>query len=70
METAEQAKDRVEKWKRDTAAFAVLLEKSEESKSDEFSSTMDCGNTFEVKDGRGMPVYRRRPSDFYPQAVA
>jgi hypothetical protein len=70
MENAEQAKARVAKWKADTKAFDELLEKSEESKSDEYSSTMDCGNTFEVKDHKGMPVYRRRPSDFYPQAVA
>jgi hypothetical protein len=70
METEAQAKVRVRKWKADTAAFAELLEKSEESKSDEYSSTMDCGNTFEVKDGKGMPVYRRRPSDFYPQPTA
>lgn len=70
METAEQAKARVVKWNADTAAFAVLLEKSEESKSDEYSSTMDCGNTFEVKDHKGIPVYRRRPSDFYPQPIA
>jgi hypothetical protein len=70
MENAEQAKARVAKWKADTEAFAELLEKSEESKSDEYSSTMDCGNTFEVKDHKGMPVYRRRPSDFYPQPTA
>jgi hypothetical protein len=70
METAAQAAKRVKKWKADTAAFAALLEKSEESKSDEYSSTMDCGNTFEVKNGQGMPVYRRRPSDFYPQVNA
>jgi hypothetical protein len=70
MENEQQAKARVTKWQADTAAFADLLEKSEESKSDEYSSTMDCGNTFEVKDHKGMPVYRRRPSDFYPQAVA
>jgi hypothetical protein len=70
METEAQAKVRVRKWHRDTEAFKVLLEKSEESKSDEYSSTMDCGNTFEVKDGKGMPVYRRRPSDFYPQPTA
>ncbi len=70
METAAEAKARVEKWKADTAAFNELVEKSEESKSDEFSSTMDCGNTFEVKDYKGMPVFRRRPSDFYPQPAA
>jgi hypothetical protein len=70
METEAQAKARVMKWRKDTEAFAVLLEKSEESKSDEYSSTMDCGNTFEVKDHKGIPVYRRRPSDFYPQATA
>jgi hypothetical protein len=70
METKDQARERVGKWKSDTEAFAVLMEKSEDSKSDEYSSVMDCGNTFEVKDGKGMPVYRRRPSDFYPQAVA
>lgn len=70
MENADQAKARVAKWKADTEAFNDLLEKSEESKSDEYSSTMDCGNTFEVKDHKGLPVYRRRPSDFYPQAVA
>lgn len=70
MESDVQAKARVRKWKADTAAFAELLEKSEESKSDEYSSTMDCGNTFEVKDHKGMPVYRRRPSDFYPQPTA
>jgi len=67
METEAQAKKRVAKWQADTEAFEVLLEKSEESKSDEYSSTMDCGNTFEVKDHKGMPVFRRRPSDFYPQ---
>jgi hypothetical protein len=70
METETQAKVRVAKWQADTEKFNDLLEKSEESKSDEYSSTMDCGNTFEVKDHKGMPVYRRRPSDFYPQAVA
>lgn len=70
METKDEAKTRIEKWKADTAAFAVLLEKSEDAKSDEYSSTMDCGNTFDVKDGKGMPVYRRRPSDFYPQSAA
>jgi hypothetical protein len=70
METAAQAKARVEKWTADTAAFEKLLEQSEESKSDEYSSTMDCGNTFAVTDERGLPVFRRRPSDFYPQAVA
>jgi hypothetical protein len=70
MESDAQAEARVAKWKKDTEAFAVLLEKSEESKSDEYSSTMDCGNTFEVKDHKGMPVYRRRPSDFYPQPAA
>lgn len=70
METAAEARARVAKWKADTEAFNELLEKSEESKSDEYSSTMDCGNTFEVKDSKGMPVYRRRPSDFYPQAAA
>lgn len=70
METAEQAKARVAKWKADTDSFNELLEKSEESKSDEYSSTMDCGNTFDVKDHKGMPVYRRRPSDFYPQPAA
>jgi hypothetical protein len=70
METEAQAAKRVAKWEADTAAFADLLEKSEESKSDEYSSTMDCGNTFEVKDHKGMPVYRRRPSDFYPQPAA
>jgi hypothetical protein len=69
METEAQAARRVMKWEKDTHKFEILLEKSEESKSDEYSSTMDCGNTFEVKDGRGMPVYRRRPSDFYPQAA-
>jgi hypothetical protein len=70
METEAQAKERVRKWRKDTEAFAELLEKSEESKSDEYSGTMDCGNTFEVKDHKGMPVYRRRPSDFYPQPAA
>ena len=70
METEAQAYTRVARWKKDTEDFAALLEKSEESKSDEFSSTMDCGNSFEVKDGRGVPVFRRRPSDFYPKAVA
>jgi len=70
METEAQAAKRVAKWQADNQAFALLLEKSEESKSDEYSSTMDCGNTFEVKDHKGMPVYRRRPSDFYPQATA
>lgn len=69
METEAQAKVRVERWKADTEKFEQLLEKSEESKSDEYSSTMDCGNVFEVKDHKGMPVYRRRPSDFYPQAA-
>jgi hypothetical protein len=70
METAAQAKARVEKWTADTAKFEKLLEQSEESKSDEYSSTMDCGNTFTVTDEQGLPVFRRRPSDFYPQAVA
>lgn len=70
METEAQAKARVAKWQADTKEFDELLEKSEESKSDEYSSTMDCGNTFEVKDHKGMPVYRRRPSDFYPQPAA
>lgn len=67
METEKQADARVAKWQADTQKFEDLLEKSEDSKSDEYSSTMDCGNTFEVKDHKGMPVYRRRPSDFYPQ---
>jgi galactokinase len=70
METEVQARKRVAKWESDTEAFAELMEKSEESKSDEYSSTMDCGNSFEVKDHKGMPVYRRRPSDFYPQPAA
>jgi hypothetical protein len=69
MESQAQASLRVKKWHKDTERFDELLEQSEESKSDEYSSIMDCGNTFEVKDGRGMPVYRRRPSDLYPQAV-
>lgn len=70
METETDARKRVAKWQDDTEAFAELLEKSEDSKSDEYSSTMDCGNTFEVKDHKGVPVYRRRPSDFYPQPAA
>ena len=70
METEAQAKKRVGKWHKDTQIFKDLLEKSEESKSDEYSSTMDCGNTFEVRDHKGMPVYRRRPSDYYPQPTA
>jgi hypothetical protein len=70
MESEAQAKARVQKWKADTEAFNLLLEKSEDSKSDEYSSTMDCGNTFEVKDRKGIPVFRRRPSDFYPQPAA
>lgn len=70
METEAAAAKRVARWHADTAKFAELIEKSEESKSDEYSSTMDCGNTFEVKDHKGMPVYRRRPSDFYPQPAA
>jgi hypothetical protein len=70
METEARARKRVAKWEADTEAFAELMEKSEESKSDEYSSTMDCGNSFEVKDHKGMPVYRRRPSDFYPQPAA
>ena len=70
METEAQAKARVAKWKADTEAFDALKERSEDSKSDEYSSMMDCGNTFEVKDHKGMPVYRRRPSDFYPQPAA
>ena len=70
METREEAKARVEKWKADTERFEKLLEQSEESKSDEYSSTMDCGNTFAVTDEKGLPVFRRRPSDFYPQAAA
>lgn len=69
METEQQANARVMKWQKDTEIFKDLLEKSEESKSDEYSSTMDCGNIFEVKDHKGMPVYRRRPSDFYPQVA-
>jgi len=70
METAAQAKARVARWEKETEEFAALVEKSEESKSDEYSSTMDCGNTFSVTDGKGMPVYRRRPSDFYPKVAA
>ncbi len=69
LETAAQAKARVEKWKADTERFEALLEQSEESKSDEYSSTMDCGNTFAITDEKGLPVFRRRPSDFYPQAA-
>lgn len=69
METEAQAVARVKKWKLDTKAFEDLLEESEESKSDEYSSTMECGNTFVVKDHKGIPIYRRRPSDFYPQAA-
>lgn len=69
METAAQAKARVQKWKEDTERFEELLEQSEESKSDEYSGQMDCGNTFDVKDSKGIPVYRRRPSDFYPQVA-
>jgi hypothetical protein len=67
METREEANARVKKWKADTAAFERLLELADESKSDEYSSTMDCGNTFAVTDEKGLPVYRRRPSDFAPQ---
>jgi hypothetical protein len=70
METKAQAAARVAKWHTDTERFAKLMEQSEDSKSDEYSGTMDCGNTFEVKDSRGMPVYRRRPSDFHPQVAA
>lgn len=69
METEAEARARERKWKADTAKFEKLLEQSEESKSDEYSSTMDCGNTFQVTDGKGLPVFRRRPSDFYPQAT-
>lgn len=70
METEAQAKARVKKWEKDTEDFNKLYELSEDSKSDEYSSTMDCGNTFQVTDGKGLPVYRRRPSDFYPQPAA
>lgn len=70
METEAQARARVAKWRKDTAEFNKLYELSEDSKSDEFSGTMDCGNTFQVTDAKGMPVYRRRPSDFYPQTAA
>lgn len=69
METKTEANARVKKWRLETGEFAELLEKSEDSKSEEYSSTMDCGNTFEIKDYKGIPKYRRRPSDFYPQVA-
>lgn len=64
-ETAEQAKVRVKKFIADTAEFERLYEMSRDGLTEESVTEMDCGVTFSLFDGEGLPVYSRRPCDSY-----
>lgn len=68
-ENAEKAKARVAKYEADLVAFNLLLEKSEDSISSDFTQPMDCGITIERTDEEtGNPIYGARPCDSYAQA--
>lgn len=69
METKVEAKARAEKWEADAERFAELMEDSQDAKSVDFTTPMDCGNKFIVRDEEGQQVLKRRPSDSYPQAT-
>jgi hypothetical protein len=70
METAAEAKARVEQWKKDTREFKKLLAHSQDKLTEEASQEMECGVTMEVTNHEGLRVYKRRPSDFYVKGVA
>ena len=67
-ETAAEVKARLKKYEEDLERFTALRKRAkDEALTPEAATKMECGTTISVINSVGMPVYRERPCDSYPQ---
>jgi len=65
-ESAQQAKDRVEKYLADKAEFDILLDQAKDTLTPEAAQFMDCGTVIQtINPDTGAQTFRPRPCDSY-----